>query len=194
MVVAEGGRAVHRVFLRILCVAGCALGFAFLLALLVPSAGTAHASSLPSDSATSATLDLPANGTHASSVDDSTLVTDSPLWSDPSVLSATATRRANGDVVRPAPRRVAAEAAPEHPGAPSGPTVGIGAPAGLASTLPAGSLAAGGGSAPDAGPSITQLAVLSAALVGVRWLSQRLRASGLPWRNVLITLSIERPG
>ena len=73
------------------------------------------------------------------------------------------------------------------------PSTGLHAPAGIAPlTVPVGT--SGGGGTPDAGPSIAQIAVLAAALVGVRWLSQRLRASELSWRNALITLSIERPG
>lgn len=204
---------------RILCLAGCALGLAFVLALLAPRAQTAHAESVPADGetapghvtprpavaapvlhaaaddATLPTLDLPADGTHAVSVAHSTVVTDSALWADPSALSATATRRASEGVAWSAPRPVAREAAPEHPRAPSGPLPGTRAPDGLATmTTPTGSLGAGGGGAPDTGPSITQLAVLSAALIGARWLSQRMRASELSWRNALITLSIERPG
>ena len=50
------------------------------------------------------------------------------------------------------------------------------------------------GGAPDAGPSITQLAVLAAALLGVLWLSRRLLASELSWQSTFLTLSIERPG
>ena len=171
--VAEGGRAVQRVLLRILCLAGCALGLAFLLALFAPSSGTAHADTAPAT--------------------DSTVVTEAALWSDPSALSATAARRADGDVARSAPPVATPDAASERP--PAAPNTGIHAPAGIAPlTSPVGASGAGGGGTPDAGPSITQIAVLSAALVGVRWLSQRLRASELSWRNALITLSIERPG
>ncbi len=60
-------------------------------------------------------------------------------------------------------------------------------------STPIGSFGSGGGG-PDTGPSIAQLAVLSAALIGVLWLSQRLRASQLSWRSAYLTLSIERPG
>jgi hypothetical protein len=172
VVVAEGGRAVHRVLLRILCLTGCALGFAFLLALFAPSSGTAHAAAAPAD--------------------DSTLAPEAALWSDPSSLSATAARRAVGDEARSAPL-VATPVASDRPLTP--PSTGLHAPAGIAPlTVPVGTSAAGGSGTPDAGPSIAQIAVLAAALVGVRWLSQRLRASELSWRNALITLSIERPG
>jgi hypothetical protein len=184
--------------MRILCLTGCALGLSFVLALLAPRSETAYAESAPAegatasdDDATSSTLDLSVDGTDAVSVAESTVATDPTLWADPSALSATATRRANGDVAWSAPRR----AAPERPSAPAGPTPGMRAPEGLATiTTPIGSSGAGVGAPPDAGPSIAQLAVLSAALVGVRWLSQRLRANELPWRSALITLSIERPG
>ena len=159
--------------LRILCLAGCALGLAFVVTLLasLPSE-TARAESRPADETTSA----------------------SPLWADPSALSATASRRAIGDAPQPVPRLTAPAAVPERPSAPSRPIPADHASEGLATpTTPIGSMSAGGG-APDAGPSMAQLAVLAAALMGVRWLSQHLRARELSWRNALITLSIERPG
>jgi hypothetical protein len=171
MVVAEGGRSVCRVVLRVLCLAGCALGFALLLAILAPSSGTAHAQAEAGHDATAETA----------------------LWSDPSSLSATAARRAGGESA--APPLVATSGASEHPSAPAQPGTGPHAPAAVApTTSPLGPSTSGGGGAPDTGPSLTQIAVVSAALLGVRWLSQRLRSSELSWRNTLLTLSIERPG
>ena len=164
-----------QVLLRILCFAVCLVGLAFVLSLLVSGSETAHAASVPGEETTGSN--------------------DSSLWADPSKLSASATRRASGSIAEPAPASVAPTAAPVHPSTPIGSDLGTRAFEGLAAvSTPVGSLGAGGSGAPDSGPSITQLAVLSAALMGVRWLSQRLRAIELSWRNALITLQIERPG
>lgn len=162
-----------RVLGRILCGAGCAAGAVFLLAFLAPGSDTVHAADAehvvdPSDSAASA------------------------LWADPGTVSAAATRRAGTDTpssIESTPwRPTAPRSAPERVA--GGPAVGI--PSAHTST-PLGSFG-GGSTTPDAGPSVTQLAVLSAALVGVRWLSQRLLASELSWRSALVVSGIERPG
>ncbi len=168
-------RRVADVLLRVLCLTMCLVGLAFVLSVLSGSRN-AHAQSVPGEETTMS------NGT--------------PLWADPSTLSATAMRRASGGGAEPAQGSVAPTATPvDHPSTPSGFTPGTGAFEGLvAVTTPIGSLGAGGSGAPDSGPSITQLAVLSAALMGVRWLSQRFRAIELSWRNALMTLQIERPG
>jgi hypothetical protein len=113
------------------------------------------------------------------------------LWADADALSAASSRRAAAE----------SSAAVSSPSLPSlderagndrtpvkAPHVGIGV-----TSTPVGSLGTSGG-APDAGPSISQLAVLAAALLGVLWLSRRLLASELSWRSTFLTLSIERPG
>ena len=171
------------VLLRILCLAGCALGLAFVVTLLT---------SLPSETAHAESRAAESRAADSRAADEATSAP--ALWADPGTLSATANRRAIGDAPRPVPRLSAPAAVPERPSAPSRPTPADQAREGLATpTTPMGSMGAGGG-APDIGPSMAQLAVLAAALLGVRWLSQRVRARELSWRNTLITLSIERPG
>ena len=166
---------------RILWVAGGAIALAVLLA---PGSGTAHAADEP-DVTVDATSTQP-----DPDVDDPTSVT--ALWADPASVSAAAARRAGADTAS------SIEATPWRPPVPEPerragrPDVGVPVPGVLAST-PLGSFGGGGG-APDAGPSVAQLAVLSAALVGVRRLSQGLRASELSWRSALVISGIERPG
>jgi hypothetical protein len=173
---AERRSRIAPALLRILCLAGCALGLAFvvtLLASLASGSATAHAESRRADEATSA----PA------------------LWADPGALSATATRRAIGNAPPPDSRLSAPTVVPERPLAPSEQNPPSPVPEGLpTATSPIGSMGAAGSGAPDTGPSIAQLAVITAAVLGVRWLSQRVRACGLSWRNAFLTSSIERPG
>jgi hypothetical protein len=168
MAESHGGGAVG-VLVRILCVAGGAVIGAFVLALLAPGGGTAHAAEQ------SAETDV--------------------FWAQPNAVSSAAARRAadapmaiaNG-VERSAPESRLAENAGPQPLA-----AAQRAPTGSASTAPVGTGGGGGGSA-DGGPSITSLAVLCSALAAMLWLSQRLRHGEVRARSAFVTLSLERPG
>jgi hypothetical protein len=163
------GGGVVGVLVRILCVAGGAVVGAFVLALLAPGAGTAHAAGEPAE-------------------------TD-VFWAQPDAVSSAAARRAGDEpaavaagVERSAPASGTAEEAGPQPLA-----AAQRAPVGSASMAPVGTGSAGGGSA-DGGPSITSLAVLCSALAAVLWLSQRLRHGEVRARSAFVTLSLERPG
>ena len=117
-------RGAH-VLLHMLCLAGCALGLAFvvtLLASLASTSGTAHAQSRLADDATptastaskaSPTPRTP--GARELPADRQAAATEPTLWADPGVLSATASRRAIGDAPRPAPRLQRARGRPGAP-------------------------------------------------------------------------------
>ncbi len=119
------------------------------------------------------------------------------LWADADALSAASSRRAAAESSAAVSSWPSLPSLDERAGndrsgndrtAATAPHVGIGV-----TWTSVGSLGTSGG-APDAGPSITQLAVLAAALLGVLWLSRRLLASELSWQSTFLTLSIERPG
>jgi hypothetical protein len=174
---------------RILCYAGCAVGLAFLIALFAPGSGTAHADDALDAPAAVAEPDR-TTAVEASAVGDS--VEQAELWADPGAVSAAATRRASTDTTSslsslgPPPADYPADGLTRQ-------AAGVHVQSGVAST-PIGSFGGGGGGAPGAGPSIAQLAVLSAALLSVLWVSQRLLANELSWRSALIISGVERPG
>ena len=197
LVRAERRSRIGRALLRILWLAGCVVGLAFVvtvLTLLGSRSGTAHAESRRTDDVTSATPEVGADRPPAPSTNRSTAVTAPALWAEPIALSATAARRAIGDAPSPTPRLSAPATTPERAPTRSDPARPV-LEGFVTPTTPVGSMGgAGGGGPPDSGPSIAQLAILAAALMGVRWLSQRVRDQELSWRNALINLSIERPG
>jgi hypothetical protein len=161
-----------------------AVGAAFVLTMLL--AGQADAAATPGAGQPSAASITDDEGDAASTAQ------RPALWADADALSAVSTRRAAAESSAAVSSRPSLPSLDERTGndpAPAtAPHVGIG----VTSTA-VGSLGTSGG-APDAGPSITQLAVLAAALLGVLWLSRRLLASELSWQSTFLTLSIERPG
>lgn len=180
-----------------------ALGAAFMMTLLLAGQGSADAASTATGaerpSAASITDVASGAGDATSAIDgdaadDSSTSSRPALWADADALSTASARRAaessSAAVWSSLPsvpslaERVGGDRGPDA----AAPVVGVGL-----TSSPIGSFGASGG-APDAGPSITQLAVLAAALLGVLWLSQRLLASELSWRSAFLTLSIERPG
>ena len=184
------GGALIGVLTRIAWVAGSIVGLAFLIALLAPGSGTAHAADGPDPLATVANAPDVLAPVVAAEDSSSTVET---LWADPETLSATANRRASADAGWSSPLPTSIEALPERPSEPSS-RVDVSVPRTVtALSTPLGALGTGGGS-PDAGPSATQLAVLAAGLAVVLWTTQRVRADELAWRSALIISIVERPG
>jgi hypothetical protein len=169
------GGGVIGLLLRIVCVAGGAVIGAFLLAVLAPSAGKAHADSGAEPASGPAAVDHDA----------------SALWAEPDSLSSAAARRADVDTVDAASDRWVLTPRPTDD-VPT--TAALRAPAGAAPSTPIGTFGPGGGST-DGGPSLSHVAaVLSAALAAVLWLSQRLRHDEVRARSAFVALSLERPG
>lgn len=215
----RGGGSI-RLLGRILGLAACGLGVAFvavMLASLIPGPETAHADA-PATASSERALPPPVRSADAlvpdamsphpggrrmtgiarpASIDDRREAMASALRANPFAVSAAASRRAAGATT---PSVLAATPSPGSHRAPLdsrgdiGPHRGAPAPTSLSTTSrPIGSLGGGGGPT-ESGLSLTMAAVLSAALAAVLWLSQSLRAAEVRWRSTLLTLSIERPG
>jgi len=183
---------------RIIGLTLAALGAAFVLTMLLAGHAAAAETGAGRPPAASIT-DVASEAKGATSAIDGDAADDSStsprpaLWADADAVSAASSRRAaesssaagwSSEPSLPTSR----ERTGNDRGPAAAPAVGVGV-----TSSPIGSFGASGG-APDAGPSMTQLAVLAAALLGVLWLSQRLLASELSWRSAFLTLSIERPG
>ncbi len=184
MQAAARGRGQLHALGRLIGLTLAAVGAAFVLTMLLAGQGDAAA-------ATGAGRPLA-----ASIIDDETdAASTAPrpvLWADADALSAASSRRAAAESSAAVSSRPSLPSLDERAGNDRTPVKAPHLGIGVTST-PIGSLGTSGG-APDAGPSITQLAVLAAALLGVLWLSRRLLASELSWRSTFLTLSIERPG
>lgn len=218
------GGGLLRLFQRILCVTGGIISVWFVAALLTAGGGTAQAAELPALPAPDtpfATIDVRSSGTAvlAPTVDDPSTMSvaatghaplgvavdtvsvegahqaSGSLQASPGAVSASANRRAIIDQavvdaglaslpvaeappVAPAPNLE--PAAPEHP-------------APLSLTPPALPLGTPDHRA-DSGPSGAHLAVITAALLAVVWLTQQLHADAHRWRSVRVSTRIERPG
>ena len=177
------------------------LGAAFMLTMLLAGHADAAAAETGAGRPSAASVtDVapPAEGATAAvdgeAADDSSPSRQPALWADADALRVASSRRAAAESSSTAVWSSAPSASSlaGRAGDDRGPAAAAHVGVGVTSS-PIGSFGASGG-APDAGPSITQLAVLAAALLGVLWLSQRLLASELSWRSAYLTLSIERPG
>ena len=163
------GGGVFGVLVRILCVAGGAVVGAFVLAVLAPGgAGTAHAAGRAfRDRRLLGRAGLGELGGRPARRGHSVTAGEPTVGADPTRPADDAGSAPVGRGASGADRRGVDDAG-RHRGSSGGST--------------------------DGGPSIASLAILSAALVAVLWLSQRLRHGEVRARSAFVTLSLERPG